>query len=309
MIKIPSRWFLCPDQEEIEIAKCLQPKGCRMKERCAALPYLRLIGYDREWKGISPSSAGSGARSLYLKATTDYTIDPEQRVWAAFGTSTHNKLSLYSYNVLSEETLTDGQMQGIADLLEEDENQEGYFNLWDFKNWGSYKAALALGITTLVEEETVLDEDGKPRILKSGKNKGKVKTKQKRTIVQDDSKADLRSEELQLNRYRIFYEESGFPISKMLIQVMVRDGGLYIAKNRGIEKNKYIIPIRRIPNSEVLSFYQVLSAKMEKAFKYGYSKKCDLWESMNGQKCERFCEVKDSCQLMSKSNNERWGLI
>jgi len=65
---MPATKFMCPDSETIEIAKCLEVGGCRMPERCATLPYLRLIGFDREWKGVSPSSAGNGPRSLSLRS-------------------------------------------------------------------------------------------------------------------------------------------------------------------------------------------------------------------------------------------------
>ena len=86
---MPAKWFKCPDDGIIEIQKCLSNNGCRMKSRCATRPFLRLIGFDRKWNGISPSSAGNGPRNIFLKATTDYVIDPNDRVWAAFGTSTH----------------------------------------------------------------------------------------------------------------------------------------------------------------------------------------------------------------------------
>ena len=306
---MPAKFFKCSDGETIEIEQCLQPKGCRLKNRCATLPYLRLIGFDRKWEGVSPSAVGNGARMLYLKAITDYIIDPEQRVWAAFGTSTHEKLSIHSYNVLSEEKLSDDRMKGIADLLEEDEEKPGYYLLYDYKIWGSYKVARALGITTETVEETILDEKGKPVILKSGPNKGQPKTRKKRIITQDQSNIDLKAEEYQLNRYRIFFERTGFPISKIQIQILVRDGGLYTAKNRGIEKNKYLIPIKRLITDEVLRSYQELSAKVNQAFKTGYTKHCNNWESWDRRRCEKFCEVSEACQKMSKDNNEKWGLI
>lgn len=120
---MPAKYFTCPDGKTIEIEKCLDFKGCRMGNRCATIPYLKLIGYDREWNGVSPSSAGNGPRYLYLKAIVNYAIDPQDRVWAAFGTSTHEKMGMHKYihNVLSEERLSDDQMTGIVDCLEQDE--------------------------------------------------------------------------------------------------------------------------------------------------------------------------------------------
>lgn len=48
---MPSKWFTCPDGQQIEIVKCVDMGGCRLGKRCATLPYLRLVGYDREWRG------------------------------------------------------------------------------------------------------------------------------------------------------------------------------------------------------------------------------------------------------------------
>ena len=297
---MPATKFMCPDSETIEIAKCLEVGGCRMPERCATLPYLRLIGFDREWKGVSPSSAGNGPRSLYLKATRDYTIDPQDRVWAAFGTSTHEKLSIHSFtnNVLSEERLSDEKMQGIADCLEVDETQDNRHILTDYKTWGSFKVAKAIGIMSEKTDEPVLDEGGKSVILKSGKNIGKAKTKKKTIITVDPSKADLKGEELQLNRYRLFFERYGFKISKIQIQVVSRDGGTYIAKSRGVDKNLYIIPIKILPDDEVLSFYNSLSLEVAEAFETGRIRKCNEWESWEGRRCEGFCEVAEFCKEM-----------
>jgi hypothetical protein len=309
---VPAKYFKCPDLEIIPIAKCLIPMGCRMKERCATLPFLNLIGFDRKWEGVSPSSASNGPRMLYLKAVTDYIIDPQDRVWAAFGTSTHDKLNIHYYtkNVLSEERLSDDQMKGIADCLEADEQKQGFFILTDYKTWGSYKVAKALGIISETIEETVLDSDNKPVLLKSGPNKGKPKTKNRTEIIIDSSRADLRAEELQLNRYRIFFEQYGFPISRMQIQTIPRDGGTYVAKNRGIDKNLYIIPIKRSENKEVLNFYKILSDEVMEAFKTGYIRKCNSWESWERRRCDRgYCEVIEACKAMSRKAGEKWGIL
>jgi hypothetical protein len=309
---MPAKYFLCPDGESIEIAKCLMPKGCCMNQRCGTLSFLYLIGFDRKWEGVSPSSAGNGPRNLYLKAVSDYTIDPQQRVWAAFGTSTHEKLGMHKYNkdVLSEERLSDDEMKGIADCLEYDEAEFNKFILTDHKSWGSFKVAKALGIISESREETVLDDKGRPVILKSGRNAGRPKTRKVTEIITDPSKADLRAEELQINRYRIFYEQYGFPISRMQIQVVSRDGGTYIAKNRGIDKNLYIIPVKRLPNNDVLEFYRTLANEVNEAFRTGYARKCNMWESWERRRCDGgYCEVIDACKQMSEKAGEKWGII
>lgn len=293
---MPAKWFRCSDGETIEIDKCLTK--CRMPERCATRPFLRLIGFDREWKGVSPSSAGNGPRLLYLKATTDYTIDPQDRVWAAFGTSTHEKLAIHVYtnDVLAEEKLSDEKMTGIADCLERDEATENHYVLTDIKSWGSYKVAKALGLSIEKTDVPLLDDAGKPILLKSGKNIGKPKTKQESKFVYGEP--DLRAEDLQINRYRYFFESYGFPISRMQIQVVSRDGGTYIAKSRGIIKNLYIIPIKRLPDNDVLAFYDILSKEVEKAFETGYARKCNKWESWESRRCDGYCEVAEACKKM-----------
>lgn len=308
---MPGKWFRCPDGQQIEIEQCLKEKGCRMGQRCATRPFLRLAGFDRKWTGVSPSSAGNGPRVLYLKAMCEYVIDPNDRVWAALGTSTHDKLAMHKYasNVLTETPLSDNEMKGIADVLEEDEEKQGYFILSDYKTWGSFKVAKAMGLTSETVEETVM-EDGKPVILKSGPNKGKPKTKQNKVVKYDPTKVDLRSEELQLNRYRIFFESYRFPVSRLQIQVVSRDGGTYIAQNRGIDRNLYIIPIKRLLNADVLNFYRVLAEEVKQAFATGYARKCDEWESWERRRCEGgFCEVVEQCKEMSAKAGEKWGII
>ena len=283
-----------------------------MDQRCATLSYLESIAYDRKWEGVTPSAAGNGPRYLYLRAVSDYAVSPNDRVWSALGTAVHGKMSLHHYtkHVLSEEKLSDDEMTGIADVLEQDEWKPGFYILTDFKTWGSYKAAKSMGLVTETVEETILDDDGKPVLLKSGKNKGTPKTKQRKIITQDDSKIDMRSEELQLNRYRIFFERAGFPVSKIQIQIISRDGGTYIAKNRGIERNLYVIPVKRLENAYVLQFYRDLSDEVTEAFKNNYIRLCDSWENWERRKCEGgYCEVADACRKMSKRVGERWGII
>lgn len=298
---MPLKNFICPDRNEIKVDDCLN--ACRMPARCATRPYLRLIGYDREWRGVSPSSAGNGPRLLYLKATSGYAVDPQSRVWAAFGTSTHDNLGMhrYSKNVLSEEPLSDESMKGIADVLEPDESISDQYVLTDYKTWGSFKVAKALGLSILTEDEPILDDEGNQVLLKSGKNKGEVKTKQKKTRLVEPEKADLRSEELQINRYRMFFEYNGFPISRMQIQAIPRDGGTFIATNRGIEKNLYVIPIKRLHDIDVHRFYLKLQQEVDKAFRYGFIRKCNDWESWEGRRCKGYCEVSEDCKSMDRT--------
>ena len=276
-----------------------------MKNRCATLPYLRLVGYDREWRGVTPSAAGTGPRLLYLKAATDYAIDPNDRSFAAIGTGTHAKLSLHQYteDVFSEEGLSDGKIKGIADVLEIDESSprmERYV-LNDYKTFGSYKAAMVMGIISV--DKPLLDEKGQPVLLRSGKNKGKPKTR--KAIEHRPERKENREVALQLNRYRILFEKYNFPVSRINIQINPRDGNTYIAKSRGIDRNLYMEPIPILPDMEVLDFYDKLQAEVDQAFKTGWIRQCNKWESWDGRRCKGYCEVADACAEMDAGQQRK----
>jgi hypothetical protein len=296
---MPIVGFYCPDGHPVKLQDCFTL--CRMGKRCATLSFLRLVGYDREWRGVTPSMAGNGPRLEYLKRTRPYCVDPEDRVFAALGVGVHGKLAIGAYNdnILSEEPLKDNKTKGIPDCLEPDEEVEDAYVLTDFKTFGSYKVAKAIGIAKHTKEIPILN-DGKPVLLKSGPNKGKPKTKKEHTFTIDPSKADYLETVYQLNRYRILFEQSGFPISRMQVQACVRDGGTYVAEGRGITSNKYLIPIPYMPDHEVLAYYAFLESEIQRAMKTGYARKCNAWESWDGRRCEDFCSVYYWCEEMGE---------
>ena len=289
---MPSIGFVCPDKEKILFEDCF--KKCRMGRRCATLAYLRLVAYDREWKGVTPSMAGNGPRLEYLKKTKPYYIDPDDRVFAALGTGVHGKLALHAYNdnVLAEEPLSDGEAKGTPDCLEPDEEDEAMISyvLTDYKSWGSFKVAKALGIVKITTDVPILDDGGNPILLKSGPNKGKPKTKKEHKFETQPDKVDMLETELQLNRYRILFEESGFPISRLQVQACIRDGG--------IMNRKEMIPVAVLNDIEVLAYYRQLSVEIEEADKTGYCRKCNAWESWDGRRCDGYCDVKEYCDKM-----------
>ena len=293
-----AKWFRCPDGEKIEIESCLARNGCRMGGRCATVPFLRLIGYDREWRGITPSMAGNGPRLIYLKQTHPYTIDPQKRVFAAMGVGLHGKLSLHKFtnNVLSEEELKDEDKKAIPDVLEEDESNEGLYILTDYKTSGSFAVMKMLGIFRV--EEPVLGDKGEKTYFKSGEKKGQLKTHL--VTKQDDAKKDIRGFALQLNRYRIFFEKQGFSISRMRIMALPRDGGTSAAKSRGIENNIYMIDIPKMSRIEVLDYYCNLEQEVKDAFQSSGGRICNSWERWDGNRCKK-CEVKEPCDEIEKS--------
>lgn len=305
---MPLTHFFCPDSQRISLKQCLTSKGCRLKNRCAPLPFLRRIGYDRKYGGVTPSAAGNGPRLIWGKAVFDYATDPDDRVFAVLGSTIHGRLSEkgITYNVLSEESLTDKDAKGIADLLEEDERIPNQYILTDHKTSGSYAVAKWMGIQIEKNDVPVLDEKGNQVYLKSGPNKGQAKTKKESKTIYIDPKKDLFGVALQVNRYRIFYESYGFKISRMRIFAIPRDGGTFIAKNRGIAKNMYLIELPKIQDSEVLGFYQKLQAEVNQAFDDEWARVCSPWECWDGNRCANYCEIKEDCKDLCKEFNEKW---
>lgn len=273
---MPSKWFWCLDKEKIEIEKCLQRQGCRMGERCATIPYLRFAAENREWRGVTPSMAGDGPRIHLLKETTWYTVDPYTKAFASLGVHVHGKLSIHrlTKDVLAEERMEDKDSKGTLDLLEEDEWKDGHFILTDYKTWGSYKAMKAMGL---------------------------VKEKGTREWYIDPEKADKRETDLQLNRYRITVEKNGFPISRMRVQVIPRDANTVTATGRGIFRQMYIIPVERLPDDKVLTYYQRLGDAVKKGMETGWAPRCGPWECWNGRRCNGYCDVAEACKLLDRA--------
>ena len=132
-------------------------------------------------------------------------------------------------------------MQGTADLLEK---ENGKWVLTDYKTWGSFRVARAMGIKV------------------EGKGRGK-------RVYTDPSMADLRNEELQLNMYRLGLEAAlGIEIDRLQLQVTVRDGSTFMATNRGITKNIYIIDVDILTDDYVEDYFKSRSAKLLQALEF-----------------------------------------
>jgi len=305
---MPLTHFYCPDGQRVSLKQCLSSQGCRMQDRCAPLPFLRKIGYDRKYSGVTPSAAGNGPRLIWGRAVFDYCVDPDDRVFAVLGSTIHGRLAEkgITYNVLSEEKLKDDQAKGIADLLEDDEFIPNQYILTDYKTSGSFAVAKWMGIKIKKVEMPILDEKGKQVYLKSGPNKGKAKTKQESRIERYNPEKNLFGVSLQVNRYRIFYETYGFKISRMRVFAIPRDGGTYIAKNRAIDRNKYLIDLPKLDDTSVMNFYAKLQAEVNQAFEDEYARLCLPWECWDGRRCAAYCEIREDCQELCKEFDEKW---
>jgi len=252
------------------------------------MQYLQTIAQERVWDGIpSTTQLINGTMCAFLRLTTDYAITPDDRAFALHGTKAHSTLEKSDSDMsLIEQKLyyNDGDISGIADTLEEE--PKGIYTLIDLKTSGSYKIAKASGIFTW-------DKPTK-ETYKSGPRKGLPKTV--KALNMRPEMIDIPDWELQLNMYRIMYEQIPFPISKMFIFAVVRDGNTWIAQSRGIFKNTYMIPIRRLPGDYVKAYFDIKRERLLKSLERGVCDyPCDEVENWDGKKCLRYCEVAEHC--------------
>lgn len=285
---MPLKWFICPDAGTIHFKDCLNEGGCRMNNRCATRSYLKLAAQERHWTG-KPSTTQliQGTMCSFLKLTKEYAVAPDSKAFMINGTNGHAKLEEAGdgdeYSKL-EEVFSNSDISGISDVIEEENN---ILKLMDYKVSGSYKVQKALGWTT-VDQET--DE-----VYKTGKRKGERKTI--KILVQNPEKADIEDWALQLNKYRIEYEKKyGKKISRLQVQIIVRDGNTYIARSRGVFRNVYLIEIPIIDDKIIIEYFEKKKNALLKAMAQGYwNEICTDKENWEGLKCAKYCEVAEHC--------------
>jgi len=136
-----------------------------------------------------------------------------------------------------------------------------------------------------------------PRLYRSSGKWGKAGDPKMVPVFQQMvDKADNWEEEMQLNRYRIMLEERGITIGRMQLQVTVRDGGLAIATSRGITRNTYRIPIRKLDNNQVNEYFNLKTIQLTSALLNGrYDTPCNDRECWEGARCKGYCDVSHFC--------------
>lgn len=259
--------FICPDNIRIDKEDCF--KKCRMESECLTMPTLMAMAYEREWEG-KPSTTQllNGPMMNVLKLNKPYYISPEKRVYAITGIRMHSKLEEFAKVAdLVAEYKLDGEITGICDLLEPDRLNGGSYVLTDNKLWGSFQLLKAV-------------KDG-----------------------------ELNNERLQLNHYRIKIEQDDklakllgqeIKISRMRLEVIVRDGGLKAAQINGVKDKFKMIPIDKLDDSKVTSWFNKRSDELLEALRlYDESESlprlCDARECWNGRRCKGFCDVAEYC--------------
>jgi len=262
-----------------------------MAERCQTIPYLHLASDEREWTGeASTTQLLNGTMYTFLKITQPYIIDPDDMAFAIHGTKSHAQLEVKAKELgLPSELSTTRDGRNVIDLIEyEDE----LLTLTDYKTWGSYRVAKVLGIV-----ETGKQRDPSGAVYKSSGKWGAAGSPKMVAVFQQMSQeADSFETELQLNRYAMMLEETGITPDKLRVHVIVRDGGLVVARSRGVTRNTYLVPIKRLDPQSIISYFTNKTLQLKQALDDGkWAIPCDNRECWDGIRCRDYCEVAMYC--------------
>lgn len=282
---MPATRFICPDGQRVLIQDCL--KSCAMRQRCMFLPTLRAVAksLDRGIKEPTVTELLAGTREMYLKKTTEYAVNPQDILYALHGQAVHTINENHTEgDILSEIRLNDGVKSGSFDLYGKIVDEEECV-LGDLKVTGSYKLMRALGIYK-VDVST-------GEVYKTGLKKGQPKTRKE---FRYDGVRHVIDWAVQLNAYRLLLETAGFHVNRMVIQALCRDSGLRITAERGIDKNIYLIPIRKISDHWLKRYFKTKAHNLQTALA---DKKlpgiCKVKERWHDRKCLDYCVVADYC--------------
>lgn len=280
---MPATMFRCPDGQTVQMDWCLNVE-CRMGRRCLSKRTLRMVAEQRAWTG-EPSTTQllKGTREAFLELTKEYSLTPDAELFRVLGSKAHAYLEGFTDNELTEERLHDEIGSGQFDFYDPEEQA-----LYDTKTWGSFKVARALGYKSESKEVPTGE------YYKTGDKKGQPKYKKVTNIIQGEP--DMKDTEIQLNHYRMMLEAAGFPVKQMFVEAIIRDGNTYMAKNRGIERNGELIPVKILPDAEVREYLQGKRDALLHALETGIMPApCNDEECWSGRKCNGYCRVSQFC--------------
>jgi hypothetical protein len=102
------------------------------------------------------------------------------------------------------------------------------------------------------------------------------------------------------------YEKRGFKPDQLKIQCIVRDGGTYIARSRGVFRNVYYFNVRIMPDAEINAYFNKKMNDLFQAIKQGYwNDICTKEENWDGLRCQNYCEVAEFCKYGKYLKRER----
>ena len=165
--------------------------------------------------------------------------------------------------------------------------------MYDHKLTGSYKAQKVLGLQKFDGPE-IYDDTGLPVKYVRGPRKGQTK---REIIWKRSGTPDLNDWKLQVNKYRTMaYKQYGYTPSKMKIFMGVRDSGLKIARERGIDNNFYLVDVPFMDDEEVDKYFETKKMLLLSALESKVCPEpCTPEESWDGRRCLEYCPVAKYC--------------
>ena len=104
------------------------------------------------------------------------------------------------------------------------------------------------------------------------------------------------NEQLQLNDYRLKLEAAGYKVHVMQLEMVVREGGGWYAKNKfQLGQNHYLMEIPKLPDEEVRKYFETKRSELMRALKGEKPRLCNAKESWNGRRCNGYCPVANAC--------------
>ena len=292
---MPAVGFVYPDGSDVTFDQ-VRSGDVDIVKMGMSLPTLIEMSKERD-PNRKPSTTELlvGTCEAYLKRRREYYINPQERAFSLAGTLHHAKLEQHSDDRhLLEEQLEGFDITGIVDLYDKKTKA-----LIDYKNTGSYKCSQLLGMTY----NKIPDPSG-AKYKSSGKWGRKGSPKMIKQWYRDEGLADYGDWGWQLNWYRYLLEKKGYEVDNIYIQVTLRDGGLAVSRDRGLDRHIYLINVPKYDNETIeFKFLEARDALVKALKTDNLPQKCNDEQTWNGRKCEAFCEVRHLCPYNNRSVN------
>ena len=296
---MPAIGFKYPEGDKIlfeDVVKYIDSRGVEDKldiERMGMYPpaLIEMMKVREPNRKPSVTELLNGTCQAYLERTRDFYIDPQQQAFSLLGTLHHQRLEdNASGDMMPELELELWDITGIVDLYDSKTK-----NLVDYKSTGSYKASKVLGI------DFYLADDPSGEVYKrAGKWGKKGEPKKVRRYWKNPEKADLGDWTWQINMYRLMLQSQGKKVHNMYVQMIVRDGGVAASRDRGIDRNIYLIEVPFIHDDHLKEkFTKKRDLLLEALESREIPDKCSDSETWGGRKCESFCPVREHCPYVS----------
>jgi hypothetical protein len=282
--------FQCPDKKIIRCEDCLDK--CRLGTRC--VPYTALKHMFEHQRNpntnlISVTESLNPICYNWMRLTQNGIVEPINNMYSMLGTLSHLKHEGSDCKLKSETYLMDDINTGTCDVILE---EDGKLMMRDIKNKRIANAPYILEYTEIKNPVKGKKPIKKYNIIQKG---GKLKG--------DDDYV------LQLNRYKIMYEEQfNVTIDELWLDYVFIDWSKSSTPKRyGITRQCYSVPVPILPKKTVMDIYQYKYDAIQEALKNnGPDKPCyeedDFKEfGKEGSHCNEYCMYKENCRTYFKS--------